>query len=43
MNTMLEIKNLRIYFRSDGEEYDIRAVDGVTFSVEKGEIFDFAE
>ncbi len=39
MNTMLEIKNLRIYFRSDGEEYDIRAVDGVTFSVEKGEIF----
>lgn len=40
MSALLEIRNLKTYFRSENsKEYDIRAVDGVSFSVNKGEIF----
>lgn len=40
MSVLLEIKDLRTYFRStDSKEYDIKAVDGVSFSVNKGEVF----
>lgn len=39
MNVILEIKDLRTYFRSNGEEYDAKAVDGVSLKINKGEIF----
>lgn len=40
MSALLEIRNLKTYFRTENsKEYDIRAVDGVSFSVNKGEIF----
>lgn len=40
MSGLLEIRNLRTYFRSAGsKDYDIKAVDGVSFNVNKGEIF----
>lgn len=37
MHSILRIKDLRVYFKVDRES--VRAVDGVTFSVERGEIF----
>lgn len=39
MSVILEIKDLKTYFRSGGKEYDVKAVDGISLKINRGEIF----